>query len=94
MTNVSMVIWFLVFFIAISAISVNVFVLTIMGIHTHSNTNMADLAKQVHIKESMLPANRGQILDRSGMIIAEDVTTYKIIAYLSDTRVGFNNQPD
>lgn len=93
MTNVSMVIWFLVFFIAISAISVNVFVLTIMGIHTHSNTNMADLAKQVHIKESMLPANRGQILDRSGMIIAEDVTTYKIIAYLSDTRIGFNNQP-
>jgi penicillin-binding protein 2B len=93
MTNVSMVIWFTVFFIAISAISMNVFVLTIMGIHTHSNTNMADIAKQVHIKESMLPALRGQILDRHGEIIAEDVTTYKIIAYLSSTRIGINNQP-
>jgi penicillin-binding protein 2B len=93
MTNVSMVIWFTVFFVALSAISFNVFVLTIMGIHTHSNTNIADIAKQVHIKESMLPAIRGQILDRSGAVIAEDVTTYKIIAYLSSTRVGLNNQP-
>jgi penicillin-binding protein 2B len=93
MTNFSMVVWFLVFFIAISAISVNVFILTMMGVHTHSNTNMADLAKQVHIKENMLPATRGQIHDRSGVVIAEDVTTYKVIAYLSDKRVGFNNQP-
>jgi penicillin-binding protein 2B len=93
MTNFSMVIWFLVFFIAISAISVNVFILTIMGVHTHSNTNMAELAKQVHIKENMLPATRGQILDRSGLVIAEDVTTFKIIAYLSDKRKGLEDQP-
>lgn len=93
MTNVSMVIWFTVFFIAISAISFNVFALTIMGIHTHSNINIADIAKQVHIKESMLPAIRGQILDRHGEVIAEDVTTYKLIAYLSPNRKGINNQP-
>lgn len=93
MTNVSMVIWFLVFFIAISAISANVFVLTIMGIHTHSNTDIAQIAKQIHINESMLPANRGKILDRHGTIIAEDVSTFKIIAYLSPSRVGINNQP-
>ena len=93
MTNFSMVIWFLVFFVGMSAISVNVYMLTVMGIHSHSSTNMAEIARQVHIRETMLQANRGQIQDRHGHVIAEDVSTYRIIAFLSPTRVGINNQP-
>lgn len=93
MTNISMVVWFSVFFIGIAAITSNVFLLTIQGVHYHSKTDIAAIAKQVHIKESILPSIRGQILDRYGSVIAEDVTTYKIIAFLSNTRVGINNQP-
>lgn len=92
-TNTAIVVWFLIFFIGMSAISINVFTLTVLGIHSRSNTDMAAIASQVHIRETTLQANRGQILDRNGYVIAEDVSSYRIIAYLSPTRLGINNQP-
>lgn len=92
-SNTTILMWSLVFFIAMGAITVNVFTLTVQGIHRHSNTDIAAIARQVHIRETTLQANRGQILDRNGHVIAEDVATYRIIAFLSPNRLGINNQP-
>lgn len=92
-TNITLLVWFFIFFIIFALIGVNVFYVSIGGRHYYSQTDIKAIADQVYIKEETIIASRGKILDRNNNILAEDVVSYKIIAYLSDTRIGINNQP-
>ncbi|MGG0645283.1 penicillin-binding transpeptidase domain-containing protein [Sporosarcina gallistercoris] len=44
---------------------------------------LAAMADQKYLKESVLRADRGQIVDRSGEVIATDTLSYRLIAVLS-----------
>ncbi|MGJ7910583.1 penicillin-binding protein [Neobacillus sp. LXY-1] len=43
---------------------------------------LAAKAQQKYSKEGILPAQRGEILDRTGEVIAEDTVSYKLVAIL------------
>lgn len=91
--NRILVSWLVLFAIIITSISVNVFFVALAGVHVHSNTDVVSIANQVYIKEEPLVAPRGSILDKNGNVLAQDVVSYKLIAFLSETRVGPNNTP-
>ncbi len=92
-TNITLLVWFFIFFIIFALIGVNVFYVSIGGRHFYSNTDIKAIAEQVYIKEETIIASRGKIVDRQQNVLAEDVVSYKIIVYLSESRVGINNQP-
>ena len=51
------------------------------------------LASQRTTKTTILKANRGTIFDHSGNILAEDVSSYTLIAYLDPTRTTNPDKP-
>ena len=71
---------------------VNVFYVSALQIHFRSGTDISAYSDGANIKTTPLYAYRGTIYDSKNNVIAQDVTTYKIYAVLSETRVGANNQ--
>lgn len=59
----------------------------------HSNTDITHYANGIYTHKEVLRASRGQILDRNGVVIAQDVVSYTLIAVLSDTRVFGDGRP-
>jgi penicillin-binding protein 2B len=92
-TNITLLVWFSIFFLIISVISANVFVVVIGGKHVYSQTDIKEIANQVYIKKENILASRGLIVDADHNVLAEDVITYKIILYLDESRKGVNNKP-
>src|SRR5690554_575030 len=92
-TNITLLVWFSIFFVILTLISANVFVVAVGGKHLYSKTDITEIAKQVYIKEETLLANRGMIVDRNNNVLAQDVITYKLILYLDSSRVGIANKP-
>lgn len=92
-TNISVLVWFFIFFMIIGLISANVFIVSIGGKHLYSSTNIKDIASNVYIKEETLVAQRGKILDRNNHVLAEDLISYKLIAFLDSSRLGIQNKP-
>ena len=78
-----MLLFVMVLFMVVSSITAaNVYVVAIGGIHLRSNTDIIDYSENVHIQNEILLARRGNILDRNGIIIAEDVDAYHVYAVL------------
>lgn len=92
-TNITLLVWFSIFFLLVGLISANVFVVVIGGQHVHSKTNIKEIADGVYIRQESILANRGLIVDRNNNVLAEDVVSYKIILYLDSSRVGIHNTP-
>ena len=67
---------------------INVFVVTIGGVHMRSGTNILASKEGSQERQETLPARRGYIRDRNGSIIAQDQDTYTIKAVLSKDRTG------
>ncbi|MCZ2991875.1 hypothetical protein NYY86_27465, partial [Acinetobacter baumannii] len=49
---------------------------------TVHNQDLDALAKQKHSKKGVLEANRGTIYDQNGHVLAQDATSYKMVAAL------------
>lgn len=69
-------------------IVINVFVVTIGGVHLRSGTNILVNKEGSQERQEILPARRGYIRDRNGSVIAQDQDTYTIKAVLSKDRTG------
>lgn len=41
----------------------------------------------------ILPASRGNIFDVNGSVLAQNVSSYTVIAYLDESRIGINKEP-
>lgn len=67
---------------------INVFVVTIGGVHLRSGTNILVNKEGSQERQEILPARRGYIRDRNGNVIAQDQDTYTIKAVLSKDRTG------
>ena len=57
------------------------------------NINIQELASKRTTKTTILKANRGTIFDNSDNILAQDVSSYTLIAYLDETRTTDINNP-
>ena len=73
-----------VLFIQLSYLSLSP---TIYGI------NMDEFALNRNTISGILPASRGNIYDSSGTILAQNVSSYTVIAYLDESRTGNSKTP-
>lgn len=71
---------------------VNIFYASIMEVHLRSKEDISKYANKSESK-SIIKAKRGSIYDNKQNVIAEDITSYNLIAYLDESRVGANNKP-
>ncbi len=60
---------------------------------TVDNINIQELASKRTTKTTILKANRGTIFDNSGNILAQDVSSYTLIAYLDESRTVDSDNP-
>lgn len=54
---------------------------------------LAAMADQKYLKENVLRANRGQIVDRAGEVIATDTLSYRLVAVLSEEASKGSKKP-
>ena len=74
------------------AVIVNVFLVTILKVHIRSNTSLNDYVQSVSNVEERIFASRGNIYDKEGSIVAQDVKTYDIICYLDEERLSSSDE--
>ena len=72
---------------------VNVFLVSIVGYHFNSQTDLKAYSANVNTVKQTLQAKRGLILDRNNEIIAQDNETYTIYAIVDSSRPSYKNKP-
>lgn len=83
---------FIIMFLVWSLLVVNIFSASILGKHLRSDEDITKY-KETSKSTSIIKARRGTIYDSTQTTIAEDITSYNLIAYLDKSRVGPNNRP-
>lgn len=82
---------FLVFFVVLLGLFIQLSYLSlsknIYGI------NMDEFAAKRNTISTILPASRGNIFDSNGNILAHNVSSYTLIAYLAESRTGNSEKP-
>ena len=76
-----------------SALLINVYAVTILGIHYRSKTDIRLYSGDANTITTVKQANRGKIFDCNGNIIAQDIETYTIYAILDSSRPNASNKP-
>jgi penicillin-binding protein 2B len=80
-----MLLFVMALFLGLACITAaNVYVVALGGIHLRSMTDIVEYSQNVHIQKTTLLSKRGNILDRNGVIIAEDVDAYDVYAVLDN----------
>lgn len=74
-------------------IIINSFLISIIGYHYNSTSDLKIYAANVSTKESVLQAKRGLILDSEHNIIAQDVESYTLYAIVDSNRPSYQNKP-
>lgn len=75
-------------------ISINVFFVSVLKIHPRSWTDLKKYVESGNVIENKIYAKRGNILDRNGNIIAQDVESYDIICVLDKNRITNDDEKD
>ncbi len=70
----------------------NLFSVSILGYHMHSQTDLKDYSNNINLSTSIINANRGTIYDRDMNILAEDVVSYTLYAIVDPTRPAVDGQ--
>lgn len=74
-------------------IVVNTFLISIVGYHFNSQTNVARYADNLSTQVKTLPARRGYILDHNGEVLAQDIESYTLYAIVDSSRPSYQNKP-
>ncbi len=61
--------------------------------HFRTGINVKEYKDPDITSQNVLKANRGTIYDRNGDVIAQDEDTYKLIAYMDESRKGIGDKP-
>ncbi len=86
-----LLIFFLTLIVTV-AVLINVFLVSVERIHVRSMTNLDSYVDSVSTASETITAQRGNIYDANGEIVAQDVKTYDIICYLDSSRVAAGNK--
>lgn len=76
-----------------SILTVNVFVVSVMGYHFGSKTDIKEVVQGIHTVYDPVYAKRGNILDINDNILVQDTEAYTVYAYIAPDRFGINNVP-
>lgn len=90
--KVALILLGLFIFVFLMLILINTFLISIMGYHFNSATDMSDYAANVTTKVSSIEAKRGMILDRNGEVIASDIESYTVYAIVDENRPSYKNK--
>ena len=77
---------FLVTLAAVILLASNVFFVTISKVHLRSGVDLSSYANSANYVHEVTKALRGNIYDRSGIVIAQDSRTYNIVCILDENR--------
>ncbi len=66
----------------------NIVMLDVKGYHIHSGINLSDYNGISYVSDERIPASRGRLYDRNGVLIASDMDAWDVIAYVSPDRPG------
>lgn len=85
----------IVFALVILSLVINVAYLGVTGVHLVNGEDFRDFANRLGNvqQEDVLYAKRGTIYSGDNQVIATDVTKYKLIAIISETRTGIGGEP-
>ena len=86
---------FLVVMLLVSTVMIANIIYT-MATHRHIWSQQDVLNSQIRssIVNTTVEAGRGKIYDRNGNIIAQEIAAYTVVAYLDDSLVDENGDPD
>ena len=87
-TNIKILVLFLSMILLGGIITFNVLFTTLTGIHLRSGINVLEAKSNFQQTTTTIVAKRGLIKDREGQTIAQNQETYKIVAVLSEDRIG------
>ena len=68
----------------------NVLLIDVKGKHFNSGTDLNNFNGISYVDREVVPANRGRIYDGNGILLAEDVEAWDVVAYISSKRPGNN----
>ena len=71
---------------AVTLVVVNLFIIIIGHVHIRSMTDLDPYVDSVSSVSEVIYANRGNIYDINGEVVAQDTRTYDIICYLDENR--------
>ncbi|MBF0846770.1 penicillin-binding protein, partial [Streptococcus danieliae] len=77
-----MIFTFLFVFFFIWVLIFNIGQMTVLG--TIRGKDLSKLAEEKYTVDSVIEATRGKIYDRNGLILADNIESYKLIAVVSD----------
>ncbi len=79
--------------LAFFLVAFNVIMVTIVGTHMNSGTDITQYSNAANTRTTILKAHRGYIYDRNGNIVAQDQVKYKMYAILSTSRPNSGSKP-
>ena len=79
--------------ISVALVVTNVFFTMATGVHFRSGENILSRKAGTGEVEQTVIANRGHFYDRNGEIIAQDIESYDLYAYISEERVNAGSTP-
>lgn len=79
--------------LALFIVGANVFVVSVIGYHINSKQSIKDAVTGVQEETNILHAKRGNILDRNGSVLAQDVISYSLYAILDSNRLNSDQSP-
>lgn len=91
-SNKMIIIMFIVMLGVWSLLIVNIFSASVLKTHLRSGEDITKYTDS-STSTSTIKAKRGSIYDSTQTIIAEDITSYNLIAYLDESRVSASNKP-
>lgn len=83
---------FIIMLCVLAYLTVNIFSASVLQVHLRSKEDITNYSGN-STSHMVIKSHRGTIYDSKGSVIAEDITSYNLIAYLSDTRVASNGKP-
>lgn len=83
---------FIVMICLFAFLIVNIFSASVLNVHLRSKENIS-LYEGNSTRDSIIKAKRGTIYDSKQTVIAEDITSYNILAYLDEERVAPDKTP-
>ncbi|MFV0392793.1 MAG: peptidoglycan D,D-transpeptidase FtsI family protein, partial [Coprobacillaceae bacterium] len=84
---------YVIFALVIFGLICNIIYIGATGKHFLSGAEIEAFAKTRGTQEDTIYADRGEIYSSDGEVIANSVSKYKLVAYTSTSRVGYNNTP-
>ncbi|MCF0113822.1 MAG: penicillin-binding protein [Erysipelotrichaceae bacterium] len=69
-------------------IAANVFIVAIVKVHFTSGTPLSAYADSANLHKEIIRSTRGNIYDKNGTVIAQDIKTYNIVCFISEERTG------